>query len=102
MEEAKEEAKIETGGEAKEEARKEEHVVYTTKKRLTRSKSDRMLFGVCGGLGKYFGIDPTIVRLAFVLLALIDGIGIVIYIILAIIMPKEDNVQMIPETTKSS
>ncbi|HIH74535.1 MAG TPA: PspC domain-containing protein [Methanosarcina sp.] len=65
---------------------------YTKEKRLTRSKSDRMIFGVCGGLGKYFGIDPTIVRLGFALLALLDGIGIVIYIILAIVMPQEDSV----------
>jgi phage shock protein PspC (stress-responsive transcriptional regulator) len=62
-------------------------------KRLARSKSNRMLFGVCGGLGKYFGIDPTLVRLGFVLLALLDGIGIIIYIILAILMPQEDSIK---------
>lgn len=63
----------------------------TMEKRLKRSKTDRMIFGVCGGIGKYFGIDPTIVRLGFALLALLDGIGIVLYIILAIIMPQEDS-----------
>ena len=64
---------------------------HKMEKRLTKSKSNRMLFGVCGGLGEYFGVDPTLVRLVFVLLALVDGIGIVLYIILAIIMPREDS-----------
>ncbi|AKB18914.1 MULTISPECIES: PspC domain-containing protein [unclassified Methanosarcina] len=88
----------ETGKETKE----EKHTVYKMEKRLTKSKSDRMLFGICGGIGKYLGIDPTLVRLAFVLLAMANGIGIVIYIILAIIMPSEESVQMVPETRKSS
>ena len=44
-------------------------------KRLTKSKTDRKLFGVCGGLGEYFGIDPTLVRLAFVVLTLFKGSG---------------------------
>ncbi|WP_048137889.1 MULTISPECIES: PspC domain-containing protein [unclassified Methanosarcina] len=105
MEETKEEARTESGertSEEKEETKEEKRTVYKMEKRLTKSKSDRMLFGVCSGLGKYFGIDPTFVRLVFVLLALIDGIGIVIYIILAIIMPSEESVQMVPETRKSS
>ncbi|WP_440946750.1 PspC domain-containing protein [Methanosarcina sp. T3] len=88
--------------EARKEPEEEKSTVYTMKKRLTKSKSDRMLFGVCSGLGKYFGIDPTFVRLLFVLLALVNGIGIILYIILAIIMPSEESVQMVPETRKSS
>ena len=84
------------------EEKEEKHTVNKMKKRLTKSKSDRMLFGVCSGIGKYFGIDPTLVRLLFVLLALVNGIGIVIYIILAIIMPPEESVQMVTETRKSS
>jgi phage shock protein C len=60
---------------------------YTMGERLTKSKTDRKLFGVCGGLGEYFGIDPTLIRLAFVALTLFDGIGLVIYIALAIIIP---------------
>ncbi len=89
-------------GERPKETGEEKRTVYKMEKRLTKSKSDRMLFGVCSGLGKYFGIDPTFVRLLFVLLALVNGIGIVIYIILAIIMPSEESVQMVPETRKSS
>jgi phage shock protein C len=95
-EKTREEARTEIGGGTREqiggETGEEKKTVYKMEKRLARSKSNRMLFGVCGGLGKYFGIDPTIVRLGFVLLALLDGIGIVIYIILAILMPQEDSV----------
>lgn len=49
-----------------------------------------MIWGVCGGLAEYFKVDSVIVRLAFVVLVLIDGIGILLYIILAIIMPAEE------------
>jgi phage shock protein C len=48
-----------------------------------------MLFGVCGGFGTYFDMDPTLVRLVFVLLTLATGIGLVIYLIMAIITPQE-------------
>lgn len=81
----------------REEAGEEKRTTYTMKKRLTKSKKERMLFGVCGGLGEYFGIDPTFIRLAFAALAL-QGIGIVIYIILAIIMPSEESVEMVPSS----
>ena len=57
-------------------------------RRLYRSRSNRQLFGVCGGLGEYFGIDPTIVRILFILLALAGGPGIIFYIILALLMPE--------------
>jgi phage shock protein C len=49
-----------------------------------------MIGGVCCGLGNYFGIDPTIVRLFFVLLAVTNSIGVLIYILLWIIIPRED------------
>jgi phage shock protein PspC (stress-responsive transcriptional regulator) len=65
-------------------------------KRLYRSRTDRMLFGVCGGLGKYLGIDPTIVRVVFVLLAF-TGFGILAYIILAIIAPVEESQKKTPQ-----
>lgn len=55
--------------------------------RLARSETDRMITGVCGGLAAYLNIDSTWVRLAFVLLALADGIGLFIYLVMAIIMP---------------
>lgn len=59
-------------------------------KRLTRSSSDVLLGGVCGGLGQYFGIDPTLVRLIFVLLTLAGGSGVLIYFILWIVIPRDD------------
>lgn len=58
-------------------------------KRLYRSRTDRVLWGVCGGLAKYFDIDPTIVRVIAVLLIFADGLGILAYIIMAIIVPLE-------------
>ena len=57
-------------------------------KRLIRRRDDRMIFGVCSGLGYYFDIDPVIVRLLFVLLAVAGGHGVLIYLILAILMPE--------------
>lgn len=56
---------------------------------LTRNLSDRMVAGVCSGLAEYLAVDVTLVRLFFVLLALGDGIGGLLYIILWVIMPAE-------------
>jgi phage shock protein PspC (stress-responsive transcriptional regulator) len=61
-----------------------------TTNRITRSRSDRMIAGVCGGLAEYLRIDVTLVRLFFVLLALGEGIGILLYVILWLIMPDEE------------
>lgn len=60
-----------------------------TTKRLYRSRNDRMFAGVCGGIGEYFSLDPTLVRLVFAVLILV-GIGspILAYIVLWLIMPE--------------
>ena len=58
-------------------------------KRLVRKNDGRMLFGVAAGVAEYLGIDPVIIRLLFVLLALIGAHGILIYLILLIVMPEE-------------
>jgi len=58
-------------------------------RKLYRSRSDRMLGGVCGGLAKYFDVDPTIVRVIAVLLVFANGVGIVAYVIMAIVVPLE-------------
>ena len=58
-------------------------------KKLYRSKEDRWLGGVCGGIAAYFNIDAIIVRILFILLALAIGGGILIYVILWIIIPAE-------------
>lgn len=58
-------------------------------KRLTRVENGKMLCGVCAGLGQYFSIDPTLVRLGFVLLTCFGGSGLLAYLAAAIIIPKE-------------
>ncbi len=58
-------------------------------KRLYRSRSDRMIAGVCGGLGEYLGVDPVWLRLFFVLLLFATGFGFWAYLILWIIVPAE-------------
>ena len=58
-------------------------------KKLYRSRTDRMLGGVCGGLGSFLGLDPTIVRLIFVVLFLSASFGFWLYLILWIITPEE-------------
>lgn len=60
--------------------------------KLTRSESNHVIAGVCGGLAQYLDVDPVLVRLAFVILGLASGIGLPIYVILAIITPKESTV----------
>ena len=57
-------------------------------KRLYKSSTDKAIFGVCGGLAEYFGIDSLIIRLVFVLFALAFGSGLLFYLIAALIMPK--------------
>ena len=59
-------------------------------KKFYRSRKNKMLCGVCGGLGEYLGIDPTVVRLLVVLLSLSSvGMGVIIYFVAAFIIPEE-------------
>ncbi len=58
-------------------------------RRLTRSRTDRIIAGVCGGLAQYFSVDPTLVRLIFGIFVFGMGSGILLYILLWIIMPEE-------------
>ena len=58
-------------------------------KRLFRSKNDRMLGGVCGGLGNYLGIDPTFIRIFFFIMVFGGGAGFWIYLLLWILVPEE-------------
>ena len=62
------------------------------RKRLVRSRSDRWLAGVCGGIGDYFDIDATVIRALFILFALVFGSGLLFYIILWILIPLEPDV----------
>jgi phage shock protein C len=58
-------------------------------RKLYRSKTNRKLAGVCGGLAQYFNIDATLIRVLFVLLAVLGGSGLVLYLAMWIIVPKE-------------
>jgi len=59
-------------------------------KKLYRSKKDKIIAGVAGGLAEYFNVDSTIVRVVFILLTLLHGSGIIIYIALALVVPREE------------
>lgn len=60
-----------------------------SEKRLTRSTSDRMLFGVAAGLANYFNVDPILIRLLFIILTVTQGYGLLIYFVLALLMPED-------------
>jgi phage shock protein PspC (stress-responsive transcriptional regulator) len=62
-------------------------------KRLYRSESDRKIAGICGGLAEYFEIDPVIIRVLFVALALGVGSGVLLYIIMWFIIPTESEIK---------
>ena len=58
-------------------------------KKLYRSATDKKLAGVCGGVAKYLNMDPTVIRVIWVLLALFGSLGLIAYIICALIIPEE-------------
>lgn len=61
-------------------------------KKLTRSRSDKMIAGVCGGLANYFGLDPSLVRIGYALLTLFTVFaGLPVYLIMWLIVPEEKN-----------
>lgn len=57
-------------------------------RQLFKSRNNRVLCGVCGGIGEFFNIDPTIVRLLWIIFAAMGGCGIIAYIIAAIVIPE--------------
>jgi phage shock protein C len=60
-------------------------------KQLYKSNSNKMISGVCGGIAEYFNVDPTFVRLAWVLFLLVGGSGLLAYIVCAIVIPQNSN-----------
>ena len=58
-------------------------------RKLYRSKTNRVLAGVCGGLAEYFNLDVTLIRVLFVLLAVLGGAGLVLYVAMWIIVPNQ-------------
>ncbi len=59
-------------------------------KTLRRSRTDKMIAGICGGLGKYFGLDSTILRLVFALLLIFAGTGLLAYLVMWLVIPYEN------------
>ena len=57
-------------------------------RKLYKSNQNKMIAGVCGGLGEFFDVDPTLIRLLWVIFALADGSGLLVYIASAIIIPE--------------
>lgn len=66
-------------------------------KKLYRSRTDRKIWGVCGGLAKYFDIDPVILRVAAIVSIFVSGLGIIAYIVMAIVVPLESSRGTAPE-----
>jgi phage shock protein C len=60
-------------------------------KRLLRSRNDRIVAGVAGGVATMFNVDPLLVRIAFLALALFNGFGLIIYLVLWLLVPNEDS-----------
>ena len=61
-------------------------------KRLFKSSKNKMLDGVCAGIGEYFDIDPTLVRVGYAILTVLTGVvpGLLLYVVLAVIIPRND------------
>ncbi len=72
------------------------------KKKLYRSQKERKLTGVCGGLSEYFGFDVTFIRLIFILLCFLFGLGLFIYVVLSFITPKDIGYTPYKEVTDSA
>lgn len=66
-------------------------------RRLYRSREDRWIAGVCGGLGRFFGVDPMPLRIAFIILSLWQGIGVLLYLIMILIVPDEPTGQVVTD-----
>ena len=62
-------------------------------KKLCKSNTNKKICGVCGGIAEYLNADPTLIRLAFVLIAAIAGSGVLAYILAALIMPEAQEVE---------
>ena len=62
-------------------------------KKLCRSKTDRKIAGVCGGIAEYLNADPTLIRLAFILISMAAGSGLLAYIVAALVMPEANETE---------
>ena len=62
------------------------------KKRLTKSKTEKKIFGVCGGLAEYLDVDPTVIRLIWAGSVIVFGVGVIGYLAAALILPEDKNI----------
>jgi phage shock protein C len=84
--------KIEQGVPEIEGASREERT--SSEKQLYRSETNKIVAGVCGGLGEYFDVDPTVIRLAFVILSFVGASGFVLYMILWLVIPRRSDLRV--------
>lgn len=63
------------------------------KKRLYRIEEGNKLFGVCGGIAEYFNLDPTVIRVAWIIFTFAWGSGLLAYLICALCMPKKSDIK---------
>ena len=62
------------------------------KKRLTKSKTEKKIFGVCGGIAEYLDVDPTVIRLIWAGSVIVFGVGVIGYLAAALILPEDKNI----------
>lgn len=84
------------------ESKQEDAVGEMAGRRLYRSSSQKVVAGVCGGLGDYFAVDPVWFRIGFVVLAIGGGSGILIYLLMWLIVPPQPDGYVAPETGRGS
>lgn len=89
-------------GSKNKEKKSEEKWSNTAPSRLYRSEKNAVIGGVAQGFGEYFNVDPTIIRLLFVLFAIIHGSGVLLYIVLWIVLPTKDKVMNTPTNTNQT
>jgi phage shock protein PspC (stress-responsive transcriptional regulator) len=73
-----------------------------TSNQLYRSTANRMIGGVAGGLGEYLNIDPTIIRIGFILLTLLNGVGAIIYLVMWLLIPTKSQIDKEPNSRVQS
>lgn len=69
-----------------------QEIIYMNKKRLYKSSRNKKICGVCGGIAEYLNMDPTVIRLITTIIALAWGSGIILYIIMAFVMPYDNEI----------
>lgn len=84
------------------ESKQEDAAGEMAERRLYRSSSQKVVAGVCGGLGDYFAVDPVWFRIGFVVLAIGGGSGILIYLLMWLIVPPQPDGYVAPETGRGS